>query len=93
MGRRVYKYNLDFGKNSFGPQTLTIPFSEARVVHVGMQNRVLCLWVECEMESHSPETNMTFRIFRTGHLIEDGWGWRGTTQDGDCVWHVYERNY
>ena len=87
MTRRVYKYPIAI---TDGDQDIATN-GEAAVRHIAMQGDTLCAWIECEPDE--PASNVTLRVHGTGHPIEDGYSWRGTTQAGPFVWHVYERNY
>lgn len=87
MSRRMFKYPLDL---TDGDQIIKT-HGDAVARHVAMQNGTLCVWIECE--PGEPETEKRFRVHGTGHPIEDGYSWRGTTEDRQFVWHVYERNF
>lgn len=85
--RRVLKYQLAL---THGDQLVQVGSPEAQVLHVGMQDEALCVWVECHMDQTEYGVK-TFRVHGTGDPIESGFVWRGTTQDGPFVWHVYEQ--
>lgn len=85
--RRIFKYPL---KLTDGDQIIHTN-GDAVARHVAMQNGVLCVWVECDPDE--PVVELSFRVHGTGQPIDDGYSWRGTTEDRVFIWHVYERNY
>lgn len=91
MARTVLKYSLEMIDAEQRVETR----GGAIVRYVGMQRGRLCVWVECDHDG--PDGVLLFRIFGTGHKIDDDahgrkWVWCGTTQDGEFVWHVYAKN-
>jgi len=67
----------------------------ARVVHVDSQSPgTVQLWVEIDnqYQRDSPVLeDRTFKVYGTGHHIEDRDFYVGTAIDEVFVWHVYER--
>lgn len=68
-----------------------IPVYEgAKVIHVGEQNGVICIWML--LDPH-PSLNMETRCFRllgTGWSISDESTYLGTVQLKPWVWHIFE---
>lgn len=80
--RTIWKFVLDDD-----PKMLEIPH-KARLVHVGNQNNRVCLWFE--VDPSAAKIQRFFTIVGTGHPILPAYQYRGTTQIGPFVWHVYE---
>ena len=84
---RVYKYPIKIDDGVL----LDMP-AGAEVVHVGLQNDVVCLWAIVD-PSAEPEPRMFF-VVGTGHPIPGEAGRHvGTvpTHGGKYVWHVFAR--
>lgn len=63
----------------------------ARVIHVGEQNGLLCLWAMVDTENQL--TARRFRIFGTGHPLSTDVKeshFIGTVFQSIYVWHVFE---
>lgn len=54
---------------------------------VQMQERIPTLWAEVDEDAE--KELRSFRIFGTGHLLDDKTEYCGTIQDGAYVWHIY----
>lgn len=86
---QIWKFPLEVkGK----PSVVEMPVS-AHVIHVAMQQGVLCLWAEVAQYPNGNKTEM--REFFT---IGTGWEFTkehvgeyiGTVHNGLYVWHIYE---
>lgn len=84
MKREVWKYTLE---NSVDKNCLKIPMG-AKLLHVGMQSKNICLWFEVDTESTS-FCERSFEVFGTGERIEYG-NYVGTVVSIPYVFHVYE---
>ena len=63
----------------------------AKPLSVQVQGSLLCLWAI--VDTTKEKTPRTFRVFGTGHPIDDdALAFVGTVQmyDGKLVWHVFE---
>lgn len=78
-------WNFQLGSGS--TQTVEMPVG-ARIVAVGMKRSKVTIWAEVDSEAETEERR--FRVYGTGHSIEDGWEYVGTCFDGPFAWHVYE---
>lgn len=64
--------------------------ADAKVVKVGEQGgSTVLIWVE--LDNDAPKAERYFKIFGTGHLIEEDSVYVGTVFIGPYVWHVYEK--
>ena len=85
--RTVWKFEL---KVSDDIQKFEMP-SNAKILHVAMQGRTPCLWVEIDKSEEMEERR--FKIYGTGYSIKRGYDdYRGTCVDDalSLVWHIYE---
>ena len=83
--KKIYKYQLRGVPDS--NYKLEMPLG-AKIVHIGIQLNILCLWVEVDPDEKS--TFRYFRIYGTGHKISANALYLGTVFDEPYVWHVYE---
>lgn len=86
MARTIHKFELT-AESEF---TVEMPRG-AKVLSVGVQREVVCLWVL--VDTDNPKDERTFLIWGTGHSIDSDTGtYIGTVilQDGAIVWHVFE---
>lgn len=82
--RAVWKYQIPFG----GPAQVPMPFG-AEVLSAQLQGSEICLWAL--VESDNPTQDRVFRIYGTGHLIEEARLVHiATIQAGVFVWHLFE---
>lgn len=82
--RTVHKYSLDITD----AQAVPMP-KGAKVVHVGEQRGVLCLWAE--VDTDRPKEDRHFVIVGTGNpRPKDAKTHLGSAVVGPFVWHVYE---
>lgn len=68
---------------------------EAAIIHVAMQTGTPTLWYEFKAPDGIPAVKYErhlFRIYGTGHIIDDNDVYVGTCFDAGFVWHVYESN-
>ena len=85
--KKIYKYGIVM--EGLPDLKLHLP-KGAKVVHVGTQAPgQVNFWVELPPMTVTYE-NRLFRVYETGHPIEDEAIWCGTTMDGPFVWHLYE---
>lgn len=86
----IYKYQLDLSK------TVSHEMPEgAEILTVGLQQHEIILWARVALERRGhegPKETRTFRIYGTGHPIQDETEveYIGTLYDGPFVWHVFE---
>jgi hypothetical protein len=82
----IYKYKLPIEGN----QTIDMP-EGAVILHVGEQDRELCLWALVDIKAKLVPTN--FQIYGTGHPVQqnaDFLYYLGTIQMSyGLVWHVF----
>ena len=89
---KVFKYRLEM---TDGWQTVEMP-AGARVVMVGSHwsnsssKGFPMIWAE--VTEGAPMERRLFRIYGTGHKIDDNDVWVGSFQQPPYVWHVYESN-
>lgn len=83
--KTVYKYVIPFVDD--GKFELEYP-RYSNVVKIDMQNGVPCMWIFVDTDSEVVKRK--FRIYGTGHEVEDGNVYRGTFFQGMFVWHVFE---
>lgn len=81
--RVIHKFPINLGANEI---TLV---DDAIVVHVGVQEGKITLWIECELNTVTTEHRI-FLVYGTGHSIGPFDEYVGTVQIGRYVWHVYE---
>lgn len=81
--RAVYKYQIaGFGSSLYVPKG-------GKVLNIGHQHGVICLWIEVETSNEVEER--AFMVFATGaELSAKASQYHGTVTDGRYVWHVYE---
>jgi hypothetical protein len=80
MKRSIDKYPLACGM-------VAMP-KYARILKVGMQNGVPCLWASVDPDAEREQRE--FSILGTGGIVHDRWEYIGTIFDRPYVWHVYE---
>lgn len=84
--RKIWKYELH------GLQSTVFEMPRnARIVHVGMQGDVICLWAL--VNENAEKDRRVFRPFGTGHgipTIRGSYEYVGTVFDGPFVWHIME---
>lgn len=87
--KTIYKYPVKI-TDAF---TVDLPVG-AEILTVQMQNDEPCMWVLVELEPGIRETR-AFRIYGTGHMVNDKDSYIGTFQqhDGRLVWHLFEVNH
>lgn len=57
-------------------------------LHVGLEAPgVLAFW----RADHDDSASREYRVFGTGHEIEDACAYEGTVQDPPFVWHLFSR--
>jgi hypothetical protein len=85
IDRRIYKYPVD----------TTIVDIPGVVRHFAEQGGTLCAWAEVTVRADDPDGKAIggrgrYQIFGTGHRINSGAEWVGSTvaRDG-YVWHLY----
>jgi hypothetical protein len=84
--KTIWKYELELIDTI---QILMIP-KKSKVLHVGLQNRKPCLWVE--VDRSADVVSRFFKVYGTGHPIElSNLSYLGTAIDEplNLVWHVY----
>lgn len=84
MSKVVHKYEI---RPSPEPTPVEVP-SSAQVVHVGLQDGALCVWIELVKERATVRRH--FGVFPTGHNIPDFAEHVGTVTNNAVVGHVYE---
>ncbi len=82
--RSIWKYEFEI---TAIVQSWDMP-KGAAPVHVEMQGRHLCMWVDVETEAERDER--TFVIIGTGREVPADAGYVGTAQHGSEVWHLFE---
>ena len=86
--RTIFKTKLDICDS----QTVELP-QDFRILHLGMQDGVPCIWYECD--SGKPLVHLDIYCFGTGHRIPDCstpglyTEYIGTVQYAGFVWHYY----
>ncbi len=79
----TYKYFIPIG------DLVRIELPEgSKLLHIGAQGPGIYAWFLVLPEN--PDTERIFRVYGTGHYIEQSWEHRGTVQIGEFVWHVFE---
>jgi hypothetical protein len=61
---------------------------DARVLHVGVQNELICLWALVSPDA--PRFARRFRIVGTGWPLAKAGAYLATVETGPHVWHVFE---
>ena len=72
-----------------GEEKVLIPMGYT-VLRVGSQGDKICLW--CLVDNENEKEEEVFKIFGTGHLVEDGehyLNYIGTAFINEFVWHVF----
>lgn len=82
---KIYKYPLTFGLGGIHRFCLPEP---SGVVHVGMQDGTVQLWVRVGQGDPRPRF---FQVVATGQPFPTSARYVGTVQSGGYVWHVLER--
>jgi hypothetical protein len=82
----VYKYSFRVQVPTF---QLALPVG-ARIVHVGLQHGVPCLWAE--LDPSRPLEERRFKVMATGEIFDESARHVGTffADSGRFVWHLYE---
>jgi hypothetical protein len=82
----IHKYPISLSADG---QYILMP-ADAQVLHVGMQNGVICLWAKHEANTY-PVAPRAVRTVGTGHqfLFADELSYVGTIQDPPFVWHIF----
>lgn len=85
MARVIYKYLLQM----LDYQKISMP-SEAIILHVGEQDGDIMVWAM--VETDNPIESRHFKIYGTGHIIEENARrYIGTvTMRNSFVWHIFE---
>lgn len=78
----VYKYPIKFGLNS-----LHLPVG-AQFLHFAGGHGSFMAWFEVDASAESNVRN--FKIFGTGHHLENVLNYLSTVIDEGFVWHLYE---
>lgn len=86
--RRIWKYQVTHVTDRDMRDRVKISMPDGRVVHVGMQDRWLCIWVDIDDRMETLER--TFTVRGTGYQLGPGEIHLGTVFDGPYVWHVFE---
>lgn len=63
-----------------------------RVLHVGQQDGVICVWVLADDTldpSPGPEHFVTYKVYGTGWNVPGDEAYVGTVQIEDLAWHVF----
>ena len=84
MTRTVHKYKLELTSEV----QRWLMRETYKVVHVGLQNGFIHLWVEVDTDTYNAERR--FQIFGTGHNIPDSAVHVGSVMVDPYVWHVYD---
>lgn len=82
--RTIWKYEFEITSIV---QAYDIPRGYS-IVHVEMQGRHLCMWVD--VNTDRPKDERSFMIIGTGHPVPDDAAYIGTAQQGEFVWHLFE---
>lgn len=85
MIRCVFKYDISQPGDTV---TVSMPVG-AKVLHVGMQNRVLRAWADVPDHAAAHESRR-FYTAGTGWEVPSDGVFVGTVFDGEYVWHVFE---
>lgn len=88
MRKVIWKYSFPIG---YEFQLHSIPKNH-KVLHVGSQYNVPCMWIEHDAPSDQPERqSLYFMVVGTGDYFDsEGKEHIGTFFDNGYVWHVYE---
>lgn len=86
--RIIWKFPL---KHQPEPQTIKMPF-DARLLHIGSQNDVICIWTSVPLNPKMALVSRTFQVVATGQEYDsdDGLIYLGTVLQGQYVWHIFE---
>ena len=80
----IYKYPVLIGEFEHG-----LP-KGAKILSVQLQDEQPYFWALIDPES--PREIREFRVFGTGHEIDDEWHkYHATFQQGPFVWHLFEK--
>lgn len=80
--KKVFKYSLLTSEN-----VLDMP-EGAQVLSAHVQGTTVCIWAL--VDPGKPTERRTFRVYGTGHEMDDGITFIGTVMAGPFVWHVFE---
>ena len=84
--QQVFKYQLQV----ISDQRIEMP-KDAKVLHVGVQNNVMCLWAM--VDGNAPLVKRHIGIYGTGHYIPvdvEPSHFVGTVMAGMFVWHIFD---
>ena len=81
--KKIYKYTLRISDE----QEIEIP-DDSEILSVQMQSGEPQIWVLVNPENYTMKRR--FKIYGTGHDVEDGLKFIGTFQSGPFVWHLFE---
>ncbi len=82
--RVVWKYTLPHNGATFNLD------KEAKVVHVGVQDGALCIWIEHDPEQGGDHVH-DFTVVGTGHPVPEFMNHVGSCFQGPFVWHIYRK--
>jgi hypothetical protein len=97
MAWTIWKFPIE----ATDEQWITMPRG-ARILHVGVQRDVVCLWALVDTDGASSSMQKMIRVHGTGHPTDlphgsESWkmGYIGTFMlgDGALVFHVFEGGY
>ena len=83
--KKIWKYQFGIVEE----ETFSMPVG-AKIVFVSMQKNHITMWALMDIFDVAV-TERTFIIRGTGHDIEDGLEYVGSTMDHPFVWHVFEK--
>lgn len=91
---KIHKYTIPHG----GGKVKLPSWWEFRPIQ--MQHGEITIWIEVDnfdegddRENHADlmkEEEILFKVVPTGGLVDEGWTYHATVQDGSFVWHIYE---
>ena len=87
MSKTIWKYAVPYRHDT--RWTFMFPGISPKVLHLGMQAGIPCLWVEVEPDLESGWTR-SFEWVGTGHEVPSQSEYVGTVQDSGLVFHLYE---
>jgi hypothetical protein len=82
--KRIYKYPFEI----HAIVQIAMP-AEAAITLVACQRNTPCIWAL--VDPAAKEEHRRFYIFGTGHDIPDGLLCWGSFQQGEFVWHLFEK--
>lgn len=84
--KQIWKWDLSMallGKEVFAPKG-------AELLTAQMQGDTICVWMKVDPDN--PKEPRTFVVVGTGHGFDDaGLSYCSSVQDGEYVWHIFER--